>query len=369
MIPNILFLERPNYNRLITILWGEEPDRVPFYEHFVDNEVIEYVLSVKLRGLDFSKREHRELYIRSLIRFYKGLRYDYVPLEIALNIPLNPMVFTEDTARLSRGKRGWLREHDGLIKTFEDFENYPWPEVEEAADYDLMKLLCKLVPDEMGVVGGVGGGIFEHVVWIMGYTPLFRLMYRNRKLVEAMFYRVGKLITDVQKILVEYDKLVALRMGDDLGSKNGTFVSPAFLREHVFPWYRVATNTAHKHGKPFILHSCGNLKAVMEDIIETGIDAKHSFEDVIMPVTEAKKLYGDRISILGGVDVDKLARYPRHLFRDYVMKIIRECCPGGGYALGSGNTITNYVDLGNYFEMLKLGVKYGQYPKRGDVWF
>ena len=44
----------------------------------------------------------------------------------------------------------------------------------------------------------------------------------------------------------------------------------------------------------------------MDDIIDAGVDAKHSFEDQIMPVTEVKRRWGKRISILGGIDVDFL---------------------------------------------------------------
>jgi len=71
-------------------------------------------------------------------------------------------------------------------------------------------------------------------------------------------------------------------------------------------------NAAHKHGKPFILHSCGNLKLVMNDLIDyVGIDAKHSYEDSSYPVTEYKRTYGERIAILGGIDMDKLSRMPK----------------------------------------------------------
>jgi len=42
-----------------------------------------------------------------------------------------------------------------------------------------------------------------------------------------------------------------------------------------------------------------------ELFVDGRIDAKHSYEDAIMPVTEAKKKYGEKIAILGGVDVDR----------------------------------------------------------------
>jgi len=113
-----------------------------------------------------------------------------------------------------------------------------------------------------------------------------------------------------------------------------------------------------RDGKPCILHSCGNLRAVMEDlIVDVGIDAKHSYEDVIMSVTEAKQLYGRRITILGGFDVDRLCRSAEPEIRDYVDFLVDRLGQDGGYALGSGNSIADYVPLEHYLTMLEQGWK------------
>jgi uroporphyrinogen decarboxylase len=120
---------------------------------------------------------------------------------------------------------------------------------------------------------------------------------------------------------------------------------------------------AHKNGKPFILHACGDLKIIMNDLIGyVGIDAKHSYEDSSYSVIEYKRSYGDRIAILGGIDMDKICRLPEDQFRLYVRNVLRECAPGGGYALGCGNTAANYINLENYLAMLEIGKKYGRYP-------
>jgi uroporphyrinogen decarboxylase len=91
------------------------------------------------------------------------------------------------------------------------------------------------------------------------------------------------------------------------------------------------------------------------------IDAKHSFEDTFLSAPQAKRLYGDRIAILGGVDVDVLSRATPEQVRVYVRHILDECAPGGGYALGTGNTVTNYMPLENYLAMLEEGYRYGRF--------
>jgi len=193
-------------------------------------------------------------------------------------------------------------------------------------------------------------------------VPFFRAICRDRRLVELVSNGVGGLIAGAMKVIAEYDHVAILRNGDDWGMRKGPLISPQLMRRYVLPWYGEIVKVAHKHGKPYILHSCGNLKVLMRDIIDyVNIDGKHSYEDVIMPVTEAKRTCGDRIAIVGGVDVDKLARCPLGEFVQCVKNILRQCCPGGGYALGSGNSITNYTRVENHLAMLELGVRYGRY--------
>jgi uroporphyrinogen decarboxylase len=100
---------------------------------------------------------------------------------------------------------------------------------------------------------------------------------------------------------------------------------------------------------------------VMEDLIEVGYDAKHSFEDVIQPVEEAKRQWGDRLAILGGIDIDLLSRGTPEQVRARTREVLEACMPGGGYALGSGNSIPNYIPTENYLAMLEEGWRVGRY--------
>jgi uroporphyrinogen decarboxylase len=61
---------------------------------------------------------------------------------------------------------------------------------------------------------------------------------------------------------------------------------------------------------------------------------------------------------MGGIDVDVLARRSVDEVRIYVRKVIEECAPGGGYALGTGNSVANYIRVENYLAMLEEGWKY-----------
>jgi len=367
----------PNFDRLIKVLFlEEEPDRVPFYDLFADREIIEAVTGESLPKIDFRTKEelNRRLRmdkeamkkeLRASIKFYFKLGYDYVPLVIPSPFSRDNIVLAEDTAEIARPKRMWQDENRGVIETREDFNQYSWPDLDKIQEtyLPLYEFVKDNLPDGMMIIPLTPGGVLENVMWLMGAVPFFRSLYKDPLLIRDMFEKIGAIISYICKLASEGGMVGALAMGDDMGYKTGPMMSLEKFRKYVFPWQKKCVDAVHKHGKPFILHCCGNLKLLMDDLIDyVGIDAKHSYEDTSYPVTEYKKAYGDRIAILGGIDMDKLSRMPKKEFQTYVRNIIRECAPGGGYALGCGNSVANYIKLENYLTMLEIGKKYGKYP-------
>jgi uroporphyrinogen decarboxylase len=90
---------------------------------------------------------------------------------------------------------------------------------------------------------------------------------------------------------------------------------------------------------------------VIGDIVDDlKYDAKHSFEDIILPVEQAWQLWHERIAILGGIDMDFLVRSEPDEIRDRSRKIL-DLTGSKAYALGSGNSIPPYVPIENYLAM------------------
>jgi uroporphyrinogen decarboxylase len=217
----------------------------------------------------------------------------------------------------------------------------------------LFEKIAKLLPPGMKIIGGASGGPFEHASFMVGLEPLCIKVYEDEEFVTKLFEKIGKTIVGIAERLSKMDAVGVYRFGDDLGYKTTTMLSPKVLRQYVFPWQKKVVEAAHRNGKPFLLHSCGQLQDIMDDLIDdVKIDAKHSIEDAIMPVQEWKKRYGGRIGIVGGVDLDKLCRLGLPELRKYVRKIIDDCSPGGHFAIGSGNSIPDYVPVENLLTML-----------------
>ena len=78
------------------------------------------------------------------------------------------------------------------------------------------------------------------------------------------------------------------------------------------------------------------------------------------PVTEAKRRWGHRVALLGGLDVDFVARSSEGALRQRVRQTLEICQPGGGYCLGLGNWVTSYIPVDNYLVVLDAGRKFGR---------
>ena len=66
----------------------------------------------------------------------------------------------------------------------------------------------------------------------------------------------------------------------------------------------------------------------------------------------------DRIALLGGLDLDFLCRASEAEVRRRVRETLDVCMPGGGYCLGTGNSVANYIPVENYLVMLDEGRRY-----------
>jgi uroporphyrinogen decarboxylase len=292
------------------------------------------------------------------------LGYDYVVAPGSVGESLDSALkhkdlVTEDTAALKRkGGRAFVNEHRGPITNWEEFEAYPWPDPGSMNTRGL-EWFQKNLTENMCVIGGLVGSIYENLSWLMGYETLCYALYEQRGLVAAISQRLIAIYCGELESLLQFDRVKVIWGSDDLGFKTGTLISPKDLREFVLPGHKRLAQMAHEAGRPYILHSCGKLDPILDDLLtDVAIDGKHSFEDTILDVRTAKKSLGSRTALLGGIDVDFLCRANEAEIRERVRDTLSTCLPGGGYCLGTGNTVANYIPLDHFLIMLDEGRRF-----------
>lgn len=360
----------PDINHFLKGIKGEiTPEKPLMCEYLIDDALMKRILvdflgkkwieksdKTEYMGgqMQFSKDdiEIMNLWLDNQIAFWYHMGYDYVRVEISTPLPAVSLI-TNDTAEGNEGhNRAWQGLDEGPIQTWEDFEKYPWPIVTDESFY-IHEYICKHLPEGMGFMSCHAGGVYEHVSRLMGYTGMCIAIYDNPDLVKAVADKLGKIIKKYNQGLLQIDKLVAIFQGEDFGFNTQTLIAPNDIRKYFLPWHKIYAKQAHDAGRLYFLHSCGKIDELMDELIDdVKIDGKHSFQDNVMPVSEYKKRWGDKVALLGGVDVHKLSTMEPQELRKYVRNIIDECSPGGRFAIGAGNSVTSYVPLENYLTLI-----------------
>ncbi len=342
----------PNVEQFRQVLQRGACRQVPLVELAIAEETLTALHGQPL--IPLSRQNGPERFregIRQRVQLWHALGHDYYRARAEIPFQMETLG-ARNTAAAATGDRQWVNEREGLIKSFADFEAYPWP-MQSAIDFSAAEAAHDALPDGMGLMG-FSGGVLEWSSNLLGLETMMLLLYDDPELVRAVVDRVGQTIYDAFHVFCQMDKLFAIWLGDDMGFKTATLLQPQHLRQYILPWHKRYAELAHQTGRLFLLHSCGHVEAVMPDLIEdVRIDAKHSFEDVIVPVEEFKRRWGTRVAVLGGVDVDLLSRGTQDDVRRRTSQILEACAPGGGYACGSGNSITNYMPTENYVAMIE----------------
>lgn len=338
---------QPDYNNIVNAAKNIEVSRTPLYEHIICDSIMEKISGIEfsgLRGGDFTEKQE---YFRHYCSFYQEAGYDTVSHEECIG-PVMP----------GSGALGGHKE--GVIKNEQDFNNYPWDEIPDLffEKYtDSFRALRTQLPEGMKAVGGPGNGIFECVQDVVGYMDLCYISGDDPDLYAKLFKKVGDVSLMIwERFMEEFSDIYCLmRFGDDLGYKNNTLLAPEDIKKHIIPQYARIIKVVHDKKMPFLLHSCGCIFEIMDDLINVAkIDAKHSNEDQISPFYTWVEKYGDRIGNFGGIDTDAVCRLDYPSMKEYIGDVFKQCRGNGGFAFGSGNSIPDYVPVEGYLNMINI---------------
>ena len=342
----------PDFNRLRQVLLLEgEPDRVPNAELHVDWQIKQAFL-----GRPIST-------VQDDVDFWYSAGYDYVHLRANYEYRMvgdghaaQDRLYAGDM-QLSK----WEGDEKSLVSDWADYKAYPWPNPETIDFTNLVECARCLYPG-MKIISGVGG-IFTRVWRIMGFDTFCLALADHPDLVAELFHRMGETQLAVFRRIVEMDQIGAMWYGDDLAYATGTMVRPDVLRRHLFPFLKEMGTLCRKKDLPFIIHSDGNLWAILPDLIECGFNALHPVEPKAMNSRALKAHVGNQLCLLGNIEIGEVLTLgtPREVEAE-VRERIRTLAPGGGYAVGSSNTVAHYVQLENFRAMVRATRKYGRYP-------
>ena len=346
----------PDFQRVRTTVMREgEPDRVPNAELHVDWQIKQAFLDRPIKT------------VQDDVDFWYQAGYDYIYLRANYEYRMvgDGLADAEHIYAGDMQMTKWSGDETSLVSNWEEFEKYPWPDPDKI-DYSNLVACAKGLYPGMKIISGVGG-IFTRVWRIMGFDTFSFALADQMDLVEAMFKRAGEIQLKVFERIVDMDGIGAMWVGDDLAYASGTIVSPRVLRKQLFPFYKKMGDICKAKDLPYILHSDGNLLKVFDDLIDCGFNGIHPIEPKAMDSKAVKEKYGDKVCLLGNIEIGEILTMgtPEDVDAE-VKEKIQTLAPGGGYTVGSSNTVAHYVKLENYKAMIQATRKYGKYPIQLD---
>ena len=337
---------KPIFENVLKVLRREAPSRPVLMELFMNDDIYAKFCDPKF----IEGKSDNIAYTLQMASAYANLGYDYFTVYPSKFCFARKPRVTIHTTTLNS---------ESFIYDRKSFDEYIWNDPEDFSMSHLAEAE-QYIPDGMkGVMVSTNGGVLENIIGIMGYDNLCAQIYENPQLVYDVAENVGKRLVRLYEMAAEYDLIGAAFGNDDWGFNTHTVMSPKHMREYIFPWHKKIVEAMHSRGKPCILHSCGNLSRVMDDVIDDiKYDGKHSYEDNIKPVEVFYEEYHDRIAIIGGMDIDFITTKTPGEIKDRAKKMLERVSSRGGYALGTGNSVPWYIPRENFLAMLSAAYEF-----------
>jgi len=241
----------------------------------------------------------------------------------------------------------------------EILETFDWPDPNDPGLYEGLQVRAESLRKrtDCAIVLDLPNGIMLQGWFVRGFEEWLTDFYMNKEFA----CRLMDIMTDIWTTIAENalsavgSNIDIVAMADDLGMQEGTFVSPQVYREMLKPRHKrmVEAIKSRSHAKVF-LHSCGSVHAIIEDLIEIGIDVLNPVQVSAknMDPTKLKKEWGDRLAFWGAIDSQRVLPFgtPEQV-RAEVRRTIDCMANGGGYVLSSVHNIQREVPPENIVAM------------------
>jgi len=346
--------EMTSLQRVLAALQRRQPDRVPILEINVDQSIIEGIRP----GMEYS--EFCDDIGLDAICFFdmKGNVYDMV----------------DEDKHIARDQWGALRRFtpatphnpvpwEPAVKRPEDLKGLQHADPDLPTRYTAIEKAVKDYKGKRAVIATVMDPFNTVKDSIRGEVNLYLDMLQRPALVDELLGIAQEYHMRYVENCINLGVDVIWVTGDYAMTK-GPMVSPMHTGRFLTPGLKQIVDYCHSRNIPCMKHTDGNIWPIFDLIVETGIDGIHPIDPTAgMDLGDAKRLYGDRVCLIGGVDCGATLSWgTREEVRQAVMDALRKAGDGGGYICASSNSIHAGVKPENYVEMVQTLHEVGAYP-------
>jgi uroporphyrinogen decarboxylase len=347
--------------RFMKSLTGGTPDRVPIFEYYWGLPFIKSVLG-ELTSPHHNADDEVKMSRATGIDMVYTAPFGFTSFS---SINLNGEKFQDEWGMW------WGSNEDSwpgcwplgeVVNSRDDWKKLSIPDPTLSVRFDQPKRTVELANSELAVLGGIRGP-FSALWMLAGFVNICTWIYDDPEFLHELLREMGRWNTQMGLQLIETG-VDAVIIHDDWGMNTSTFISPEHWKEFVRPYIAEEVETLANTGTPVILHSDGNLNALMDEIVQLKIAALNPLQrGAKMDLAKTKAKYGHRLCLIGNISATSTLVHgaPGDVDRE-VLECLRDGASGGGYIMAPDHSFHGAVPFENIWHTLIMSKKYGVYP-------
>ncbi|MDR0362232.1 MAG: uroporphyrinogen-III decarboxylase-like protein [Planctomycetota bacterium] len=249
----------------------------------------------------------------------------------------------------------------GTILEEPTLSGYTFPDPADKRFFEDIPSLLERHPDRWRLFR-LGFSLYERAWTLRGMENLMVDFYENPEFVRELFDAICDYNLRQVDEALKYD-IDAVYFGDDWGMQTGLQMGPALWREFIKPVLKRMYGRVRDAGKKVMIHSCGKVDELFDDLIEIGLDCFNPFQPEVMDVFALLDGYRGRLAFHGGLSTQRTLPYGARA--DVRAETSRLLAAGreGGFILSPSHAVEGDVPLGNVLEFIAVAQEQDGAPK------
>jgi uroporphyrinogen decarboxylase len=217
------------------------------------------------------------------------------------------------------------------LSDLDKVDEFRFPDPHRPERFERFQSLAKVFGRDKFIIGDLGVGLWERAHFLRGFTEALEDLVLRPEKMERLLDR----LTDEWLIgLVEEfgaRGCDAVMMTDDWGTQFRLMISPKMWREFIKPRYARLADAIHKNGMKFFMHSCGQIKDIIDDLIEVGLDVLQKDDLEAIGTDYLAEHVSGRLCFLSPLDVQRIMpNADSHVLARETKKLIKRLGNKGG---------------------------------------
>jgi uroporphyrinogen decarboxylase len=233
----------------------------------------------------------------------------------------------------------------GVVFREPTLDGYDFPDPLDSRFFDDIPAKIERYGDRFRVFS-LGFSLYERAWTLRGMENLLMDMVANPDFVHELLNRIADYnIAQVHEALT-YD-IDGVYFGDDWGQQHGLIMGPALWHEFFYPALERMYGEVKRAGKFVMIHSCGDVDELFDDLIQIGLNCFNPFQPEVMDVFHLLKKYRGRLAFHGGLSTQRTLPYGTVHDVKHETAHLLHAGEGGGYIFAPAHDVEGDVPLEN----------------------